>query len=326
MAAAPDVPHMTPEEFRTLGHRMVDRIAEYWKNIEQYPVLSKAKPGETAAKLPAHAPEMGLKNAAAWDAIFDDIESIVMPGITHWQHPNFYAYFPANISGPAVLGELLSAGLGVQGMLWATSPACTEIETRVLDWLGEMVGLPESFLSRSGTGGGVIQGTASEAVLAAMVAARRRVTGGTTENASSLVAYTSSQAHSSILKAAMVAGVASGPEDRVHVRMIEVNERFEMRTDMLEAAMREDLAAGRKPFFVCAAVGTTGSTAIDSIADIARIIKTVSATSPPRHSAMFPPPWLHVDAAHAGAACICPEFQHWLDGIENADSFCFNPH
>jgi aromatic-L-amino-acid decarboxylase len=327
----PGIAHMTPEEFRELGHRMVDWIAEYWRRVEQFPVLSQVEPGDVLAKLPPHAPERGLTRTfedsgpasrSDWDAVFRDLEEIILPGVTHWQSPNFFAYFPANASGPGVLGELLSAGLGVQGMLWATSPACTELETRVLDWLAEMIGLPASFMSTS-DGGGVIQGTASEATLVAMLAARERAREGARE----LVAYASSQAHSSVLKAAMIAGIADGPEDRRHVRLIDVDGGYRMKTDALEREMQADLAAGRQPFFVCATVGTTSSGAVDSIARIASVIEAsrVPAT-PPRPFPRGEGAWLHVDAAHAGAACVCPEFRWMLEGIEAADSIAFNPH
>lgn len=307
---------MHTSQFRELGYRMVDEIAAYWDTLQQYPeslpVLSRAQPNDIARQLPQRAPE----HAEAWDTIFADIERIIKPGLTHWQHPNFYAFFPANISGPAVLGELLSAGLGVQGMLWATSPACTELETRVLDWLAAALNLPDSFLSTSPTGGGVIQGTASEAVLAALVASRHRAVKLLGPAAAhNLCIYTSSQAHSSVVKAAMIAGFALSPDDRSRVRLIDVNTNYQLHPDLLEAAMRADLARGLTPAFVCASVGTTGCTGIDDIASIASVIaRTHSST------------WFHVDAAHAGAACICPEYQPWLTGIDRADSFCFNPH
>jgi aromatic-L-amino-acid decarboxylase len=159
--APPPVPHLTSEDFRRLGHRMVDWVADYWERVEGLPVRSAVAPGEVASRLPAHAPEEGLGDAAGWEAVFRELETVVLPGLTHWQSPSFFAYFPANASGPAVLGELLSAGLGVQGMLWSTSPAATEMETRVLDWLAELSGLPAAFHSTSPSGGGVIQGTAS---------------------------------------------------------------------------------------------------------------------------------------------------------------------
>jgi aromatic-L-amino-acid decarboxylase len=338
------VPHMTPDEFRALGHRMVDWIADYWRRVHELPVRSRVRPGEIAAKLPVHAPEAGFgRFSDSWDAIFRDLDDIVVPGLTHWQHPNFHAFFPANISGPSVLGEMLSAGLGIQGMLWATSPACTEIETRVLDWLGEAIGLPESFLSRGDTGGGVIQGTASEATLVALVAARsrarqahrRRFTGDGTQtlptNEPHLVAYASTQAHSSIIKAAMIAGLADGPGDRQHLRLIECDEHDRIKPAALEAAMREDLAAGRVPFFVVATMGTTSSTAVDSLREIGEVLGRIrdKTQDQPTHQ---PPPsergsvWLHVDAAHSGAALVCPEMRWMSEGVERADSIAFNPH
>src|ERR1022692_4454016 len=197
--------HMTPDEFRRHGHSVVDWIADYYARIESYPVLSGAEPGQVRASLPANPPTKGEPFAT----ILGDVEKLILPGVTHWQSPNFFAFFPANASGPAILGDLLSSGLGVQGMLWATSPACTELETHVLDWLVAMLGLPERFLS-SNTGGGVIQDTASSSALCAMLAARERATGYTTNfrgNEGKLVAYTSTQAHSSLEKAAMIAGI-----------------------------------------------------------------------------------------------------------------------
>ncbi len=322
-------PHMSNDEFRALGHQMVDFIADYWDALEREPgkfrVLSQVRPGGVIESVPGMPPEVGQPLAGraraeerAGGDLFADIERIVMPGITHWQHPHFYAFFPANATGPSVLAELLSAGLGVQGMLWATGPACTELETRMLDWLGGMIGLPPEFLSTSSNGGGVIQGTASDAVLVAMVAARQRALSA--GSGKELVAYTSTQAHSSIIKAAMIAGIADGPEDRVHVRLIDVDGEFRMRPDALEAAVREDVAAGRVPFFVCATVGTTGCTAVDPVADIATVIARSSASEGRVTT------WLHIDAAHAGAACVCPEYRHFLKGVERADSVCFNPH
>lgn len=311
-----DVPHMSAEEFRREAHRMVDWIADYWGRVESLPVRSAVRPGETMAKLPESAPE-GAGGRGEWDAIARDLDSIVVPGLTHWQSPNFHAYFPANISGPAVLGELLSAGLGVQGMLWSTSPACTEIETRMMDWMAKAIGLSPKFLSTSGAGGGVIQGTASEAVLVAMLAAKRRVGASASAGAGGrrLVVYTSNQAHSSIIKAAMIAGIAAGPEDREGVRLIGVDENYAMDARELGRCVREDLAAGRVPCFVCATVGTTGTTAVDPLARIAAELREAEYGG-----------WLHVDAAFAGSACICPEFRWMLEGNERADSVCFNPH
>src|SRR5229473_2040129 len=216
--------HMSPEEFRRQGHAVVDWIADYHSRIESFAVLSRVQPGQTRSKLPPNAPEEG----EAFDQILGDIERVILPGITHWQSPNFYAYFPANASGPAILGDLLSSGLGVQGMLWSTSPACTELETHVLDWLVPMRGLPEKFLSTS-TGGGVIQDTASSASLCALLAGRERATNFASNQKGCdglLVAYTSAQAHSSIEKASKIAGLGGD-----NLRLIETDENFAMRAD-----------------------------------------------------------------------------------------------
>jgi aromatic-L-amino-acid decarboxylase len=239
-----------------------------------------------------------------------DVEKIILPGITHWQSPKFHAFFPGNSSYPAVLGELMSAGFSVQGMLWSTSPACTELETHVLDWVAKMLGLPESFLSSS-TGGGVIQDSASSAQLCAVLAGRERAT-NFASNAhgceGKLVAYTSSQAHSSIEKAVKIAGI--GAEN---LRLIEVDEKFAMKPEHLARAIADDKKLALVPCFVAATVGTTSSNAIDPVRRIGEICS--------EHGI-----WLHVDAAMAGTAAICPEFRHIHDGIEHADSYCFNPH
>jgi aromatic-L-amino-acid decarboxylase len=298
--------HMTPEEFRRNGHAVIDWIADYLARVEALPVLAQVKPGEIRAGLPVNPPAKG----EPFDALLSDIDKLILPGITHWQSPNFYAYFPSNGSGPAVLGDLLSSGLGVQGMLWATSPACTELETHVLDWLAKMLALPEKFLS-SGTGGGVIQDTASSSALCAVLAARERTTGfASNQNGCSgkLVAYTSSQAHSSIEKAVKIAGLG-----RKNLRLIDVDENFAMQPQALSAQIQKDLEAGLLPCFVCATVGTTSSNAIDPVAEIGQICH--------EHNL-----WLHVDAAMSGTAALCPEFRNIHEGIEQADSYCFNPH
>jgi aromatic-L-amino-acid decarboxylase len=239
-----------------------------------------------------------------------DVDDLILPGLTHWQSPNFFAFFPANASGPAILGDLLSSGLAVQGMLWATSPACTELETHVLDWLADMLGLPEGFKSTS-AGGGVIQDTASSASLCALLAARERAT-DYQSNARGcdgrLVAYTSSQAHSSIEKAVKIAGL--GGEN---LRLIEADEDFAMRPLALARQIEQDRQAGLRPCFVCATVGTTSSNAIDPVPEIGRVCRQEGL-------------WLHVDAAMAGTAALCPEFRYLHDGLELADSYCFNPH
>ena len=298
--------HMTPEEFRRYGRAVVDWIADYYENIESYPVLSQVQPGEVRAMLPTEPPLHG----EPFEEMLKDVNDLLLPGITHWQSPNFFAYFPANSSPPAVLGELLSAGLGVQGMLWATSPACTELETLVLDWVADMLALPEKFKSDS-TGGGVIQDTASSASLCALLAARERTTNfesnrrGLSEN---LVAYTSTQAHSSIEKGVKIAGLGEQ-----NLRLIEVDENYAMRPEALARQIKQDRQAGLNPCFVSATVGTTSSNAHDPLPEIGQICRREGL-------------WLHVDAAMAGTAAICPEFRHIQDGLEMADSYCFNPH
>jgi aromatic-L-amino-acid/L-tryptophan decarboxylase len=299
--------HMSPEEFRRQGHAVVDWIADYHSRVESFPVLSRANPGEIRSKLPPAAPEHG----EAFEQILGDIERVILPGITHWQSPNFYAYFPANASGPAILGDLLSSGLGVQGMLWSTSPACTELETHVLDWLVSMLGLPEKFLSTSCAGGGVIQDTASSASLCALLAARERSTEFTSNRKGCdgrLIAYCSTQTHSSIEKAMKIAGMGSE-----NLRHVEVDKNFAMRPDALERQIKSDLSAALIPCFVCATVGTTSSNAIDPVREIARICRDHKL-------------WLHVDSAMSGTAALCPEFRFINDGVESADSYTFNPH
>jgi aromatic-L-amino-acid decarboxylase len=298
--------HMTPDEFRRHGHTVVDWIADYYTRIESYPVLSRAKPGQIRASLPANPPAQ----AESFDAILGDVEKLILPGITHWQSPNFFAFFPANASGPAILGDLLSSGLGVQGMLWATSPACTELETHVLDWLVGMLGLPEKFRSTN-TGGGVIQDTASSASLCALLAARERATNFASNRRGcegKLIAYTSTQAHSSIEKDIQVAGM--GLEN---LRLIAVDENFAMRPDMLAAQVGADRQAGLTPCFAAATIGTTSSNAIDPLPEIGRICRENKL-------------WFHVDAAMSGTAALCPEFRHTHAGVELADSYAFNPH
>jgi len=230
--------HMDREAFRAHGHALIDWIADYLHDpARQMPVLSQVKPGDVRAQLPAQPPHAG----EPFDMMMRDVESIIMPGITHWQSPSFFGYFPANTSEPAILGELLSAGLGVQGMLWSTSPACTELESHVLDWLVDMLGLPDAFKSTT-TGGGVIQDTASSSTLCALLAGRERATGGESNRTGAtgtLTAYTSSQAHSSVEKAMRIAGL--GAEN---LRLIDVDKNHAMRADALADAIERDIAAG----------------------------------------------------------------------------------
>lgn len=398
---------MNYDAFRAHAHRVIDEMIAYWRSLEDdarglaslgangespaglqggapaigpapaeppvWPVLCRLAPGAIASMLPTAAPEQ----AEEFSCVLDDVSRVVMPGLTHWQSPGFFGFFPANISPPAVLGELWSAGLGVQGMLWATSPACTEIETRVVDWLVRAMGLPEAFLSpfadlgaptaapRSNrAGGGVIQGTASEATLVALLAAKRRalrsLAGASGIDAGTAcatephwVVYTSSQAHSSVVKAAMIAGLIDAPPapdsrpgpvfpdgpsrqingPRATLRLLPVDEACRLRGQTLADAIAADLAAGRVPLFLCATVGTTSSGAVDALAELAPLAQSHRV-------------WMHVDAAWAGAVSLCPEHRAMLNppfggasargggagaagashALECVDSLAFNPH
>jgi len=301
---------MTPEEFREHGHALIDWIADYVEHVERHPVASPVAPGDVRAALPPEPP-------AAREPFADvlrDVERVIVPGLTHWQHPSFFAYFPANSSYPSILGELLSAGLGVQGMSWVTSPACTELETLVLDWMVTLLGLPERFRSDSATGGGVIHGSASEAALASILAARWRSTGGEVNDAgvagsaAGLVAYATAQAHSSVEKGLRIAGFGTQ-----QLRVVPHDGAFAMRPDALAAMVREDRAAGLRPFWVCSTRGTTSSMAFDPTSAIADVAADNGM-------------WLHVDAAMSGIGALAPEHRWVNDGVERADSCCTNPH
>lgn len=297
--------HMSVEEFRQQGKAVIDWIADYYETIESYPVLSQAKPGEVRTCLPASPPVHG----ESFEAILHDV-GLLMPGITHWQSPNFFAYFPANASAPSILGDLLSSGLGVQGMLWSTSPACTELETHVLDWLVDMLGLPAKFKSDS-TGGGVIQDTASSAVLCALLAAREKATNFQSNQAGcdgKLVAYASTQTHSSLEKAIKIVGMG-----QQNLRVIAVDAQHAMQADALAQQIQQDRQNGFIPCFVCATVGTTSSNAIDPLLAIGQICRQENI-------------WFHVDGAMSGTAALCPEYRYLHEGMEQADSYCFNPH
>ncbi|MBP2681000.1 MAG: putative aromatic amino acid decarboxylase [Candidatus Krumholzibacteriota bacterium] len=298
--------HMTPEEFRRHGKAVVDWIADYYETVENLPVMSRISPGEVRASLPEHPPLRG----EPFERVLGDVGRVILPGITHWQSPNFFAFFPANASGPAILGDMVSSGLAVQGMLWITSPACTELETHVLDWLVEMLGLPEKFRS-TGEGGGVIQDTASSAVLCALLAARERATRFASNERGCdgrIAAYASTQAHSSIEKAVKIAGLG-----KRNLRLIGVDGAFAMRPEDLARRIEEDRGEGLIPCFACATVGTTSSNAMDPLPEIGRICRENGV-------------WFHVDAAMSGTAAVCPEFRHIHEGLELADSYSFNPH
>jgi aromatic-L-amino-acid decarboxylase len=294
---------MTPAEFRRYGRLVVDRIADYWEQVESLPVLSRVAPGEVAAGLPAHPPETG----EPLEALLADLDRVILPGVTHWQHPGFFAYFPANASGPAVLGDLLSAGLGVQGMLWATSPAATELETVVLDWLAELLDLPAAF-----RGHGVIQDTASSATLCALLAALHRDSAGTVRTdgvRDRYAVYVSPETHSSVEKACRIAGLGD-----TALRVLEVDpDALSVTAGSLRRAVAADRAAGVRPLLVVATVGSTSTTAVDPVRALGELCRAEGI-------------WLHVDAAYAGVAAVCPELRWLNDGLELADSYCTNPH
>ena len=296
---------MKPEEFRRHAHDVVDWIADYLEHADRYPVCSRSRPGDLLAALPPSAPEDGEPMAD----ILADFERDIVPGLTHWNHPRFFAYFPANNSGPSILGEMLSAGLGINAMLWQTSPAATELEQRMMTWLARLIGLPEGFH-------GVIHDTASTATLCALVCARERATGFGANTAGlaaaaaggALRVYASREAHSSVLKGARLAGFGSD-----HVVAVDIDAERRLDAADLERCLAADLAAGRAPCAVVATVGTTGCTAIDPLGAIGPVAR--------RHGL-----WLHVDAALAGTAAILPEMRWILDGVGEADSLVFNPH
>jgi aromatic-L-amino-acid decarboxylase len=293
------------EEFKSAAARVTDWIARYFEHPEEYPVLAQVAPGDVRAALPRSAPKAG----EPIDAILDDFEKIVVPGMTHWNHPCFFAYFGISGSAPGVLGELLSAALNVNGMLWQTSPAATELEELALDWLRQLLGLPEGF-------DGVIMDTASVSTLCAIAAARhalsdleireRGMSGRT--DLPLLRLYTSEQAHSSVEKAALVLGLG-----KAGVRRIPTDDEFRMDAEALREAIAEDRSAGHRPFCVTATVGTTSTTSIDPVPAIAEICEREGI-------------WLHVDAAYAGSAAVIPEYRHVLDGCEAAQSIVVNPH
>jgi aromatic-L-amino-acid decarboxylase len=300
---------MTPAEFRQHGRQVVDWIADYYERIESLPVAAQVEPGEIGSQLPAHPPEHG----EPFEAVLADLDRVIVPGLTHWQHPSFFGLFPANTSGPGILGDLLSSGLGVVGMLWATSPACTELETHVLDWLAQLLGLPERFRS-AGPGGGVIQDTASTATLVALLAALHRASGGEAGRAGVGVGryavYGSAEAHSALVKAVRMTGLGA-----TALRLVDVEEAtLALRPELLADQLAADRAAGIVPAMVLATVGTTSTTAIDPVPEIGRLCQEYGA-------------WLHVDAAYAGAAAICPELRWTHAGVaEYADSYAMNPH
>lgn len=288
--------------FEERARALVGRVARYFEEVENLPVRAQVEPGTIAAALPETAPE----HPEPFEEVLADFERIVLPGITHWQHPRFLAYFPANADPGSVLGEILTAGLAVNAMLWQTSPAAAEMEQRVLDWLRRATGLPEGWF-------GVVQSTASEASLCALLTARERTTGWRGNEAGlaggpRLVVYASEEAHSSIEKGAMIAGYG-----RAGLRRIPVDDSGAMRPEALDEAIRADLAAGLRPACAVATLGSTGIGGMDPLRTVAGICRAHDL-------------YLHVDAAWAGSALLLDEWRHLADGAELADSFVFNPH
>ena len=293
---------MHPEEFRRHGHELVDWMADYLAGVGDLPVTPAVRPGDIRRGLPASPPLEGEPFAA----LFDDFRDLIVPGMTHWNHPGWFAYFPGNNSPPSILGEMLTSAMGAQCMSWATSPAATELEQTTMDWLRQMLGLPEDFV-------GVIQDTASTATLVALLSARERASGGETGRAGigagpGLTVYASVEAHSSVDKGVKLAGYGLD-----HLRRIPVDAAFALDPAALERAVQEDVAAGFKPACVVASIGTTSSTAVDPVPAIAAICRRYGI-------------WLHLDAAYAGSAAIAPELRVYFAGMEAADSIVLNPH
>lgn len=291
---------MDAELFRRHGHEFVDWVADYFKNVESLPVMSRVQPGEVKGKLPSSPPETG----EPMERIFEDFKRVILPGMTHWQHPGWFAYFPANNSPASVLAELLTAGLGAQCMVWQTSPAAAELEETVMGWLRDMTGLP-------GEWAGVIQDTASTATLCALLSAREASTGFGANRSGArdpLVVYASTEAHSSVEKAVKVAGLGAD-----NLRLIPADEHFALIPGRLEEAVAEDARRGLRPCAVVATVGTTSSGAVDPLPAIGEVCRRRGL-------------WLHVDAAYAGTAAVLPEMRWLFEGAEYADSLVFNPH
>ena len=290
---------MSPEEFRTYGRQVIDWIADYLERPEQYPVLARTGPGQLVDALPKSAPERG----ESMDDILADFRRLVVPAVTHWNHPGFMAYFPNSAPGPGILGEALAAALNANGMVWKSSPAVTELEQVALSWLRQWIGLPEGFF-------GIIYDTASISSLHAIAAAREKADPEARERGASpgLVLYTSEQSHSSIEKGAIALGIG-----RRNVRKVPVDDAFRMRAGALAEMIARDRADGLRPFCVVATVGTTSTTSIDPVPAIADIAERNGL-------------WLHVDAAYAGSAAVAPEFRYALDGATRAHSLVVNPH
>jgi aromatic-L-amino-acid decarboxylase len=293
---------MNPEEFRRHGHILVDWMADYLAGVAELPITPDVAPGQVRRAIPAAPPSAG----EPFEALFRDFRELIVPGMTHWNHPGWFAYFPCNNSPPSILAEMLTSAMGAQCMSWVTSPAATELEQVVMDWLRQMIGLPPDFV-------GVIQDTASTATLVALLSARERATAGAAgaeglSGGPPLAVYASAEAHSSVDKAVKLAGYGLA-----RLRRIDTDRDFALRPELLERALVDDTAAGIRPACVIASVGTTSSTAIDPVPAIAEICA--------RHGV-----WLHVDAAYAGPAAIVPELRWLFAGVARADSVVLNPH
>ncbi|HWN18433.1 MAG TPA: pyridoxal-dependent decarboxylase, partial [Gemmatimonadales bacterium] len=294
---------MNPDDFRRHGHQLVDWMADYMRDVGELPVTSAVRPGDIMRQLPASAPESG----EPFEALVQDFTRIIVPGMTHWNHPGWFAYFPGNNSPPSILAEMLTATVGAQCMSWATSPAATELEQVTMEWLRQMLGLPQGFT-------GVIQDTASTATLVALLSAREQATDGAAGalglagTGSRLTVYATNEAHSSVDKGVKLAGYGLD-----QLRRVPVDQAYAMMPDELDRMLADDRKAGLIPACVVATVGTTSSTAMDPLARIGQVCR--------RHGV-----WLHIDAAYAGTAAIVPELRHLFDGVEQADSFVFNPH
>jgi aromatic-L-amino-acid decarboxylase len=300
-----DLGHLTPDEFRAAGHELVEWCAQYLESLDAVDVVPSVAPGWVRAQLPSSAPA----EPEPWADLLADLDRIVVPAVTHWQSPRFLAYFPGNSSPAAVLGELAAAVLGQQGMLWATSPVATELEQVMCDWLVDLLGLPATFRHDGGRGGGVIQDAASTATFVAAVAARDHATGGDPARIPSLRAYASLDAHSSVEKGIRLAGLGAD-----QLRLVDVDRQRRLVPGALAAVVDDDLAAGLQPFLVTSTVGTTSFMAIDPVAEAGAIAR--------RHGL-----WHHVDAAMAGSAGADPALRALVtEGLDTADSYCFDPH
>lgn len=299
-----DLNDMTPDELRNNGYKLIDWITEYLNSIEKYPPLAQVNPGDILKRIPQTPPS----NAEAIENVLADVDKILMDGITHWNHPGFMAYFNSTSSGPGILAELLSAALGVNGMLWKTSPAFTELEKSMMNWFRQMVGLPENYW-------GIIYDTASTSSMHAIASAREQIDLGIRERGMTgrndlpkLILYCSEHAHNSIDKGVLTLGIGLDG-----IRKISVNNKFEMLSDELENKIKEDITKGYKPFCVVATVGTTSTTSVDPVEEIANIAEKYNL-------------WLHIDSAYAGVTAMIPEMKWITKGWERADSIVINPH